>query len=656
MPDTLEKDFIERYKESDAGWSNYLHEAEVDTQMVLGAQFKESDRLFARFHGRALMTFNRMMRQVNLISGYEIRNRHSLKIGPVGDEDDMAARQHTAMVSSEMHQSEGYEFLSQAFRWGTLVSGSNLLELWRDRHGDLQFHRRGYCGFRLDPMLSRSDLTDCGYVLAGQWLRESKIKELLPQEADKISSTDHGAGWPRWPRMPGKPDGANQVDPTRLYEEYWRQTTSFTKMVVDRVTGQEMEWRPFVDRLFRGDVRRANYVAANMTLPDGQPALSKFSVPTRNVKLSLYVDNKLLWDGDNPLNFGEYPFIWLHGDWLPEMDRDDLKLQSFARILRDPQNARNKRLNQVCDILESQITNLRVVKDGALVDLKDAYKSGPTVVKVKQDFQGGILDAFSQLPGPGLPAGIFQLLEVLDKEDIHAGGLNEEIFGSDDGEIPGILHRYRTGQALTGQQGMFAAYRQAKRRLGKLIVLFNQANIGPQKLARILNEPPAPDFYVRDLVRYDCTPTEGLLTSDQQQLWYMELRELAAMYPQLIPGSEVLKAAPVAYPQKLLDIIRQSEQQQTQIAQMQVQNQAIMNRLIAAQSEADLARAHQEIASADEDRAGALLDRTKAMVEMGKIQDTTNLELLDRVIKVGELQANMQIAREQARQKGKPNG
>jgi hypothetical protein len=652
MPEQpLEKEYVERYKEADAGWSNYLHEAEVDTQMVLGAQHKESDVNFARFHGRALMTFNRMMRQVNLISGYEIRNRHSLKIGPVGEEDDVAARQHTALVANQMTQAEGYEFLSQAFRWGTLVSGSNLVELWRDRHGDMQFHRRGYCGFLLDPMLSRPDLTDCGYILAGQWLRDSAIKQLVPENADRIKGSHQAAGHPRWPRMPGRPEGANDVDPTRLYEEYWRQGTTFKKHVIDRTTGVEMPWRDFVTQYVRGDLRRANYIAANLRLRDGQPAFSKFSVPHRRVRLSLYVDNHLIWDGDNPLGFTEYPFVWLSGDWLPEMDRDDLKLQSFARILRDPQHARNKRLNQVCDILESQITNLRVVREGTLVDEKEAYRSGPTVVRVTDKYQGDLLQAFQQLPGPGLPAGVFQLLEVLDREDVHAGGLNEEIFGSDDNEIPGVLHRYRTGQALTGQQGMFANYRQAKRRLGRLMVLFNQANMGPKRLARLLRQGHAPDFYVPDLVRYDCTPTEGLLTADQQQLWYMELRELAAMYPQLIPASEVLKAAPVAYPQKLLEIIRRSEQQQAQIAQMQVQNQAIMNQLIAAQSQVDLARAQQEIAAADEDRAGALLDRTKAMVEAGKIQDSRGLEVVDRAIRIGEIQAKMQVAREQARQR-----
>ena len=646
MPEPLESEFNDRYKESEAGWTNFLHEAEVDTQMVLGAQFKGSDVEFARFHGRALLTFQRMKRQVNLISGYEIKNRHSLKIGPVGQDDDITAGQHTALIANQMQQSSGYDFLSDAFKWGTLVSGSNLLEIWRDRDSQLQFHRRGYCGFLLDPMLSRSDLSDCGYIITGQWLRKSAIQCLVPEDADKVSSVDNGPHHPRWPRMPGRPEGDPGPDPTMLYEEYWKQTTEFEKRVVSRSTGQEMTWKEFVLTLFNGDFRRAKYVIANYRQPDGKPEFSIYKKPRKQIHLALFADNKLIWSGKDPLGLGEYPFVWLCGDWIPEVDRDDLKLQSFARVLRDPQTARNKRLNQVCDILEAQITNLRVMKEGALVDEKDAYKSGPTVVRIKNDFQGMLTDAFAQLPGPGLPPGVFELLNVLDREDIQAGGLNEEIFGSDDNEIPGILHRYRTGQALTGQQGMFAALRQAKRRLGRLMVLFNQRATPKDQVIRLLGRPPQPDFYKDDLVRFDCTPTEGLLTSDQQQLWFMELKELSAMYPNLIPASEVVRAAPVAYPQRLIEIIQKTEQQQNQQMQYQMQNQKIMNDLVAAQSQADLAAAHQDMARADENRAGAMLDRVKTLVESQKIVNSQPLEVLDRAIKIADIQAKNQAARQ----------
>jgi len=653
MPESMEKELTDVYREDEAGWCNWLDKAETTTQMVLGAQFSEAEKRLASYHHRTLLPFNRMLRQVNLMSGYEHKNRHSLKIGPVGQEDDLAASQHTAIISNQMHEAQGYDYLSAAFKWGTLVSGSNLLELWRDRLGNLQFHRRGYCGFLLDPMLSKVDLSDCGHILTGQWLRESAVKTLLPEKADKIPKASGTIGHPRWPRMPNRPDGTSNPNPSRLYEEYWKQETSFKSFVIDRMTGEEMLWRDFVVKYFYGDIRKANYVAANMQANNGAPLLSKFKRPVKKVKLAVFVDTNMIWQGDNPLGFDDYPFVWLNGDWIPEVDRDDLKLQSFADVLVNPQKARNKRLNQVCDILEAQITSLRVVKQGALVKEDEAYRSGPTVVRIKENFTGQLTDAFAQVAGPGVPGGMFELLNVLDKEDIHAGGLNEEIFGSDDNEIPGVLHRYRTGQALTGQQGMFASYRHAKRRLGRLMVQFNQANLGPQRASRMLNQQPSQDFYKPDLVRYDCTPTEGLLTSDQQQLWYAELKELASMYPNLIPAAEVVRAAPVAYPDRLLEMIKSSEESAKKQAELQMQNQEMMNKLVTAQAEADLAAAHQDIAQADEARAGAMLDRVKSAVEAGKIQDDTYLGVLDRAIKIGEIQAKMQTDRTSKSQGGK---
>ena len=139
--------------------------------------------------GRILHTIDKIGRQINLLHGYEIRNRHILKISPQGnfeESEDMACNQHTGVIMSLMSRHGGYNVLSDAFRWGTLSQGSNLIEIWRDREGLLQYCRLGFNQFLLDSGLTKTDLSDCKDILTGQWISTDKAKMLVPTAADEI--------------------------------------------------------------------------------------------------------------------------------------------------------------------------------------------------------------------------------------------------------------------------------------------------------------------------------------------------------------------------------------------------------------------------------------------------------------------------------------
>lgn len=632
MPEKLSdmrKDFLDDYRHKEAAWQNFSREADRDLEMYLGAQFTSKQQQWANFVGRTLHVFNKIRRQVWLIHGYEIRNRHVLKIHPVGKEDDPVSNQMTGAIMHTMEVAEGYDVLSQAFKWGPLISGSNLLEIWRDREGHLQFARRGHNSFLLDPSFTRPDLSDCDSITTARRLHKRHVKRLLPKGSDKIDKIQPLTQNLRWPSL--SQTTIPKDDDMRLYEEWYQRDTDYQPYVIDHVSGKQVPFDTFVQQVMRGDERRAKYVVANMTLPDGMPALSKFSKPIDKVTLKIFVDGEPIWSGPNPLGIDDYPFVWLGGEWVPECDRDDLKLQSFVRSIREPQYARNKRLNQAIDIIESQVQSGKRAKEGALVNPEDAYSAGQgKTVWIKKDFQGALPEAIDQFGGVDIPAGVFHLLEVLDKEETEAGGMNEEVFGSDDKDIPGVLARYRTGQALTAQQGIFSGYRRAKRHLGRKLVKLIQKWYGPQEIVRLLNQMPHPQFYDPQLSKYDCTPTEGLLTDSQRHLAYQELKMLHAMFPEEIPASVVIEAAPIQYKQELLQRVKQTEQMKQQLMQAQLETKQRVDDLMAAQSA-------EEIAQARENRAGAMLDRAKAISEIGKMDSDKRMELADKYLKLLEL-------------------
>ena len=226
------------------GWQNAVTEMQRDVEMYLDAQFDRKEHAWASKEGRSLYVFNKMARQVDLLHGYEIRNRHILKIGPIGREDDLPCRQHTGLIMNTMASAEGYDILSEGFRWGSLVSGSNLFEIWRDRHGNLQFARRGHNTFLLDPMLSRPDLSDCGGILTGDWIREDRIKMLLPSGAEGIPKTKPLQSSGRWEYLRHKPLGLK--DDVRLLSKMRCGAMRGWRITSPRISGFRTAFRALV--------------------------------------------------------------------------------------------------------------------------------------------------------------------------------------------------------------------------------------------------------------------------------------------------------------------------------------------------------------------------------------------------------------------------
>jgi len=636
----LKQDKNDLYEWMNDGWSAFSSAALYDMERYLGcADADDAER--ADRQGRSYLPLNKTKRQINFLHGHEIKNRHILKIGPIGREDDKACQQHTGLIMHEMTAFGGYDYLSEAFKYGNLVSGSNLLEIWKDRAGDIQFGRLGFNEFLLAPDFKKGDLSDCDDILIGKWLTPDKIKLLLPQSADKISAEKIVKTSSRWQYL-NPPVLSN--DDRRLYEEWWHKETKFTEMVISRNTGQEIEFDKFARQFANGDSRLANRLIKEIKLPGGMPAAERYSKPYNKVSLRVFADDEPVFNGPNPLGTDDYNFVWLHGEFTPEIDRSELKLQSFARLLKESSLLNDRRMNQAMDVLETQIMSGRIMRDKYLKNPKDAYKSGQAVFLHVSDNAPDSLpleQIFKQIQSTEISASLFKIMEIMEKNEDTIGGLNSDALGAnDDANMPGILSMFRTGQALTGQQGIFSSYRRAKKQLGHKLVKINQANYPPQKVQRLIGEMPVKGFYEPDFVKYDCTPTEGILTETQESLFYLELKELRDRYPdaaQMIPISALIEASPMQFKDRLTKMIKQAEQKAAQMQEMAMQDKRKKDKLLEAHTATKVAQAQESITQAQENRAGAALDRAKTISETNKLDVQPQLELLDRILRLEEI-------------------
>ena len=126
---------------------------------------------------RKQFNFNKIKRIVNMISGYQRKNRKALNVIPIENNDEQTSNQFSKLLVWANNQMDALNILSNAFL-GSLITGMNLLSIWVDRRtdpfsGDLQLDNMSYNGYLIDPYFKKYDLSDCNYI----WKRKFLSKQ-----------------------------------------------------------------------------------------------------------------------------------------------------------------------------------------------------------------------------------------------------------------------------------------------------------------------------------------------------------------------------------------------------------------------------------------------------------------------------------------------
>lgn len=614
-----EKEFEEAFNNAYDLWFPQMQEAHTDFKYYLEDPWTEEDRAYFRSQDREILNFNIIRRIIKMITGYERRNRLALKIAPSEGSDDTVASQFTGVIMPLMQNAGGYEVVSDAFEMGSCVAGANLIEPYLDRQGNIQFNRKPYNKFLLDPNFSRRDLKDCSYLITHEeGMLTEDVKSLVPGKDVKITQYAklEGGGNETLPFSAYK--GRGKEDGKRCnYSEFWERKTRKVKIVANRQTGQQFTWQQGQKEL---EELLARYVLQLTSWDDWQ----------ETVKFSAFVNGRCVYEGPDPNKIDDYPHVLMAGFWYPEYDNYAAKLQGEVRPLRDPQREVSKRISKILDIIDSQVSTGMMAEEDSLVDKNDIHASGQGKgIWVKK----GKLGAVTERQMGDIPPGLFQLNHDLQSLINDIGCVNDSMFGTDElkAQVSGYLMALRTGAGLVALQDLFDNRGGTLKQLAFKLIKLIQKNYSKQKVFRIINEQPAPNFYSEDLAQYDCTPHEGVLTETQQRTFYLELRELKKDGFS-IPEEVIIEAAPSQFPKKVKQAILQAQQQAQQAQAEQLKEKQLIDQMRGAKIAADLGRAKERDSQDLENRAGAALDRIKTMKEIEKFGDDRIFGLLDRAI------------------------
>lgn len=636
----------ESYDEGLYCWNVYYDKAYDDLKSYLGDQWSTSDKEYLRDQNRNAYVYNYIRRIVKMITGYQRRNRLSSVCQPIEGSDDQTAEIFTDLLLWVMQNQNGYNEISKAFE-GALITGMNLISLWMDytqdpSNGDIKIGIEPYNSFLLDPYFTKQDLSDCRYVMRRRYITDDKAKILLPDRVKDIEELSPGRVDDKFTYMAYARQ--NSTDRLYAYDEFWRRDSKEVPLLIDQVTGETKIWR--------GDNQSLQKFKEDFPWVKSQ----KIQIPT--VKLSIFVQDELMFDGEDPYGLDDYPFIPVMAYWEPQYDEYDYKLQGVVRGMRDAQEELNKTRSKMVDIIQSQVNSGWIVTEGSVTNKADLYKTGQGVV-IERSMSSQPSD-ITKIPPAEMPQSMFSMIQQLGQDIMQISGANEELMGVADtgnSEISGILAKTRAANGLTTLQDLFDNLNLSQKLLGQKIVTMTQRNWSPEKVQRITNKQPTEEFYNKDFGKYDVVVKEAMLTDTQRQLAYAQA--ITARNAGInIPDEFIIDIMPIAEKEKLKEVYQQqaqAQQQQQQKAEEQedmlkeLQKAKVVNDLsLSAERQArvqsDIGLAKERISEMQQNNAQSLLDKAKAIKEL----ENMDLDKIQRQLALLQQLQNVQVAQAQA--------
>lgn len=656
----IKKKIDSDYTANQAIWQVYWTEATIDTRLEAGDTSLMADLNQALpNNNRGSWYFNRTRPLCNMVSGYQRRNRKSTIVIPLENGDQKTADQWTKAILNIYKREGVYETISEAFHQGACIAGMNLLHVYLDYRndpvsGDLKVDNCSYNSFFIDPYFRKTDLSDCAFVWRRSYLSHSAAAALMPDKYDEIMELPgNPTGTGRDGRFQYMAEAYGQTQQNRLaYDEYYYRDYRKQKLLIDKATGEAWEITNQSDI----DIK---------TFLEHYPQVIMIEQDIPTVRLAIMIQDKVFYDGINPLNIDCYPFVPVVGYYNPMMPYFYSRIQGICRSLRDPQILFNRRVILSADAAESVVNSGWIFKENAPIDVKHLFQTGQgRIIPIKEE---AAMTDIVQISPPNIPQYFFELQDTFSKEMNLVSGINEELMGSALDDKAGILSALRQGAGLTTLQPIFDRLDYSQNLLGEIVMKVVQSNYTPGKIKNLLEgEEPAPLFYNKAFGKYHCMVEAGFNTESQKQMQFAQLLQLREMGVP-IPDASLLDAATIQNKDKILQQMQQQQQQAQQMQQAQfqgaMQEQQARTQLAQARSVADeglgverYSRVEENRALAEERRAAAIKDDQMALLNFAKaIKEIQSIDI-DQLHKIISLHKMMEIGEENREQKNpQPN-
>ena len=627
--------------------SNYTTNSTYWLQGAIDKRFKVGDQqLYNQVYGQNSQNvqkffFNLIRRHINMICGYQRKNRKSTITIPNLPNSDPLADDYNKVMRWCDDRDGFQEYLSQSFE-GACDTGETLLHLYPDYtfdpiSGDLFTDSVAFNNYLIDQYTRKQDLSDCNGIWRRRWTSKEMAKSLIPGYAKEIDKMKPGGM--KDGRFPMQAELQNvAISNLFTYDEFYYRTFRDGNIILDPYTGEATEW--LEDEADEEDTM--DRVLAQ------QPWLQvkKAQIPT--VKLIICLSGKIVYHGKNLLGIDDYPFVPTQCYIEQDIQAYAWRKQGIIRNLRDSQFLYNMRKVIELQLLQSSLNAGWIYPVDVVPDPKCFRQSSGGdgfLIPLKA---GRLPNEIQRIEPVSIPQSLLELSNSLAEDITKISGVNEELLGSATDDKAGILSMLRQGAGLTTLQTIFDKLDYSQRLYGKIRLQAIRKNFSKGKIRNILGKDADPRFWSSHSQKYAIAVEEGNYSTSQRQ---MELQQLLH-FKQLgmaVADKSILRAAFITNKQQVIEEMEEGMQQQQQQAQAEAQatekmdNAKIMS--LFAKAKTDMAKEQDLIASAQERmakiqdlNADSVYKSSKADLEMVK----TMIELEDMDLK--NFRDNLELA------------
>jgi hypothetical protein len=540
------------------------NQANIDTLFYAGEQsFVNRYFNFNNTRSNNNYYFNLIQQPINIVTGYERQHRKNFNYIPTEGADPLTTDQYNKLITHACNAGSIHEMKSKAKELAA-ISGMVLAQPYLDftsddqAQGTLKVKIWEYNSFIVDPYFRNPDMSDAQFVWCQEYISKNEADARFPGKTQGINSMS-GASQ-TYGSFYFLPENYNLAKNDLLVVSYvWYKWRRKKKRLYSRTRNQFFDFAG-------GD---GNLESLLYNIPD----MEEVTVEVPCWKLCVVLNDRLMFQGENPLGFDACPFVPYYWNYDPHINYPELRVRSLVRPMRTPQFLANHKIINNNDIAAATINAGWKRKIGAVANednLKKAGQGWDVIINLGYE----MTDVEKIIPSAVPESDLALAQQMIDLVPTVAGINVENWSGQENKQISALTTLMKQAANLLVFQKYFDQWDLSDSLLGDLLLQIPLNNWNAEKVALYIGEEPSPHFYSKVFSKYQVLVEESDLTPTQNNLQAQQMMEINERFGrEVFTPSMIIPKMNISGKAEIIKILEQQEQQASAMQQEQAQVQ-----------------------------------------------------------------------------------
>lgn len=605
-----------------------------------GKQWDQKDIARLEEQNKPQVTFNRIARVVNAVSGSEKQNRQQVRYIPRELTDVGANELLTNAVKWTRDNCDAEDEESELFE-DAVICGMG----WTETRMDYEDDPEGMpIVDRVDPLemgydcsAKKRNLADARWIWRAKEYDKDEFKALWPQHAEMAEN--HNTFWTDFEAEPHDADN----------DGYYENDQSDKLSTSGKITVIQYQWYE-IENYYQvqdvtGQLIELSEEKFNKIAPMIRMIGAKFVKQKRRKYRQMFLAGKTELETID-LQCSHFTFNCITG----LRDRNTNTWFGLVHLMRDPQMWANKWLSQILHIINTNAKGGVLAEQDAFASPRDAEEDWSKADSIIWLNPGG-LEKVIQREAPRYPDGLDRIMQYAVTAINDVVGVSVEMLGMTDRDQPGYLEELRKTSSISLLATFFSALRYYRKKQGRVLAEYIKNYISDGRLIRVNGEDGAqyvPLLRDKMTYKYDIIVDDAPTSPNMKERVFTSLMQIVPLLLQAgIPiPPEVVDYTPLpeALTQKWKSMLKPDPQQQqmTQtmeqiklmLAQLEVEGKTIENKKTESEVTKNYAQAQQYSAVSQDESAQAMQKMGMAKQENEMKNESMMMEQLRKDVEM----------------------